>query len=102
MAKAKGAAKSGGRKKGTPNSVSNKSVREALLTAFHQAGGEKYLRMIAQQYPAVFCSMLAKTMPVVMAGDEDNPLVLRVAIDKPPNETREQWLERTSRERGIN
>jgi hypothetical protein len=32
--------------------------------------------------------------------DEDNPQMLRVLIDKPPDETREQWLARTARERG--
>ena len=33
--------------------------------------------------------------------DEDNPQMLRVLIDKPPDETREQWLARTARERGL-
>jgi hypothetical protein len=32
--------------------------------------------------------------------DEDNPQMLRV-IDAPPDETREQWLARTARERGL-
>ncbi|RPJ39877.1 MAG: hypothetical protein EHM35_01185 [Planctomycetaceae bacterium] len=90
-----------GRKKGVPNSISNKSVREAVLTAFNAEGGVKYLRMIAKKYPWIFCSMLTKTMPTVLAGDEDNPLALRVLIDRPPEETREQWIERTQRERGI-
>jgi hypothetical protein len=34
-------------------------------------------------------------------GDEDNPLMLRVMVDKPPDETREQWLARIARERGL-
>ena len=33
--------------------------------------------------------------------DEDNPQMLRVMIDAPPDETREQWLARTARERGL-
>ena len=33
--------------------------------------------------------------------DEDNPQMLRVLIDKPPDETKEQWLARTARERGL-
>src|SRR4029453_19569388 len=33
--------------------------------------------------------------------DEDNPQMLRVLIDKLPDETREQWLARTARERGL-
>src|SRR4029450_4886354 len=33
--------------------------------------------------------------------DEDNPQMLRVLIDKPPDETREQWIARRSRELGV-
>ena len=31
----------------------------------------------------------------------DDPFVLKVMVDRPPDETREQWLARTARERGI-
>jgi hypothetical protein len=34
-------------------------------------------------------------------GDEDNPPMLRVMVDKPPDETREQWIARRSREFGV-
>ena len=33
--------------------------------------------------------------------EDDLAMTLRVMIDAPPDETREQWLERTARERGI-
>ena len=36
-----------------------------------------------------------------VAGDAEDPPVLRMTIDAPPAETREQWLARTARERGI-
>ena len=100
MAKAKGSPKTGGRKKGTPNKIT-KNVREAILQAFEEAGGVVYLRRVAKEDPKTFCTLLGKTMPTVVAGDEDNPPVLGVAIDAPPDETREQWLARTSRERGL-
>ena len=45
----------------------------------------KQLGMVAQRPPA----------------DEEDPLVLRAAVDRPPEETREQWLARTARERGL-
>jgi hypothetical protein len=41
--------------------------------------------------------MFAQRLP----RDEDNPQMLRVMIDAPPDETREQWLARTARERGL-
>ena len=31
----------------------------------------------------------------------DDPFVLKVMVDRPPDETREQWLARTARERGL-
>jgi phage terminase small subunit len=33
--------------------------------------------------------------------EEDVPAMLRMTIDAPPSETREQWLARTARERGL-
>src|SRR5262245_1003515 len=33
--------------------------------------------------------------------EDDVDMKLLVTIDRPPNETREQWLERTARERGL-
>jgi hypothetical protein len=50
------------------------------------------------QLPEVF---LAKLIPVKVAGDAEDPPMLRMTVDAPPNETREQWLVRTARERGI-
>ena len=40
-------------------------------------------------------------IPVKVAGDAEDPPVLRMTIDAPPDETREQWLARTARERGL-
>jgi hypothetical protein len=100
MAKAKGSPKTGGRKKGTSNKFT-KNVREAILAAFEEAGGVDYLRRVAKEDPKTFCTLLGKTMSTVVAGDEDKPQVLGVTIDRPPDETREQWLARTARERGL-
>jgi len=76
-------------------------VREAVREAFNAAGGAEYLRRLAKDDPRTFCALLGKTMPTVVAGDEDNPMTVRVTIDAPPNETREQWLARTAGERGL-
>ena len=100
MAKAKGSPKTGGRKKGTPNKI-NKNVREAILQAFEEAGGVDYLRRVAKEDPKTFCTLLGKLIPVKVAGDAEDPPVLRMTIDAPPDETREQWLARTARERGL-
>ena len=56
---------------------------------------------VATEDPKAFCALLGKLIPVKVAGDAEDPPVLRMAIDAPPDETREQWLARTARERGL-
>ena len=71
------------------------------MQAFDTVGGVKYLKRVAINDPKAFCALLGKLIPVKVAGDAEDPPVLRMTVDAPPAETREQWLERTARERGI-
>ena len=89
-----------GRKKGGTNKITS-DVREAIMEAFSIVGGVEYLRKIATEDPKAFCALLGKLIPVKVAGDAEDPPVLRMTIDAPPDETREQWLARTARERGL-
>ena len=59
---------------------------------YQGAVANKALELIGKEL-----GMFARKQP----SDEDNPLTLRVTIDAPPDETREQWLARTARERGL-
>jgi hypothetical protein len=54
-----------GRKLGTPNKA--ETVRNAVMTAFNAIGAERYLERIAQEQPAVFCSLLARILPHELA-----------------------------------
>ena len=89
-----------GRKKGGTNKITS-DVKQAILEAFNALGGVEYLCAVARENPKAFCALLGKLIPVKVAGDAEDPPVLRMAIDAPPDETREQWLERTARERGL-
>src|SRR5215510_4555756 len=89
-----------GRKKGVPNKIT-RDLREAILAAFSALGGVEYLKRVAITDPKSFCALLGKMVPIKVE-DDDNPPVLKVMVDRPPEETREQWLERRSRELGIN
>jgi hypothetical protein len=89
-----------GRKKGSTNKLTS-DVRQAIMEAFSILGGVEYLTKIATTDPKAFCALLGKLIPVKVAGDSEDPPVLRMTIDAPPNETREQWLARTARERGL-
>jgi hypothetical protein len=51
--------------------------------------------------PAAFAIAALLMAFTAGSGDEDKPRVLGVTIDRPPDETREQWLARTARERGL-
>jgi hypothetical protein len=88
-----------GRKKGGTNKITS-DVKQAILEAFSALGGAKYLCAVAREDPKAFCALLGKLIPVKVAGDAEDPPVLRT-IDAPPDETREQWLARTARERGL-
>jgi hypothetical protein len=89
-----------GRKKGGTNKITA-DVKQAILEAFNALGGVEYLCAVAREDPKAFCALLGKLIPVKVAGDAEDPPVLRMAIDAPPDETREQWLARTARERGL-
>jgi hypothetical protein len=89
-----------GRKKGGTNKITS-DVKQAILEALNALGGVEYLCAVAREDPKAFCALLGKLIRAKVAGDEDNPLVLHATIDRPPDETREQWLARTARERGL-
>ena len=76
-------------------------VRQAIMGALSILGGAECLCAVASEDPRAFCALLGKLIPVKVAGEEENVLVRRVAVDRPPDETREQWLARTARERGL-
>lgn len=64
-----------GRRKGTPNKV-NKELKELILGALDQAGGQKYLLQQAKENPAAFMTLLGKIIPkdVNLGGQPENPV----------------------------
>ena len=79
-----GHGKKGGRAKGTPNKATVK-VKEAILNAFEEVGGEKYLVGVAKSDPRTFCTLLGKVMPAEMKHE--------IEIKEPPL-TSEQLIAR--------
>ena len=57
--------KMGGRRKGVANQTTAK-VKEAILSAFEQVGGEAYLVKVANDDPKTFCALLARLLPTEM------------------------------------
>ena len=68
-----GAPKTGGREKGTPNKVT-KQLKELILGALDDAGGQAYLMRQAEENPTAFLTLIGKVLPTTLSGDSDNPL----------------------------
>jgi len=60
--------KMGGRRKGVANQTTAK-VKEAILSAFDQVGGEAYLVKVANDDPKIFCALLARLLPTEMKAE---------------------------------
>ena len=57
---AKGQAKTGGRRKGTPNKL-NADVKAMILAALAAKGGQKYLEKQADENPTAFLTLVARS-----------------------------------------
>ena len=60
---AKGQAKTGGRRKGTPNKL-NADVKAMILAALAAKGGQKYLEKQADENPTAFLTLVGKIIPL--------------------------------------
>jgi hypothetical protein len=65
--------KFGGRQKGSLNK-SNAALKEMILGALGQAGGEDYLFTQSQKNPNAFLQLIGKVLPLTLVGDKDNPV----------------------------
>lgn len=66
--------KTGGRKKGTPNKITG-DLREMVLGALSDAGGQAYLHKQAQESPTAFLSLLGKCLPKEITGADGASLM---------------------------
>lgn len=69
--------KTGGRKKGTQNKITA-GLKAAVLGALEAKGGQLYLEQIAETHPQVFCSLLAKILPLTLGGDQNQPIIYEI------------------------
>ena len=54
--------KTGGRRKGSPNKIT-RTLRELLLKALDDVGGQEYLAQQARENPAAFLALLGRLLP---------------------------------------
>lgn len=63
-----------GRKHGTPNGTT-KALKDLILGALSDAGGQDYLRVQALQNPSAFMALVARVLPLQVKPDGADPRV---------------------------
>ena len=80
----KGKPRTGGRKKGSVNKTTA-DVRNAIIEAFHMAGGATYLNRLSKSHPQVFCALVGKVVPsevnATLTGKDGGPIITEVTIE---------------------
>lgn len=60
----------GGRPKGAQNK-NTLALKDAIMNAFKEVGGQSYLSRIAEDDPRTFCTLLGKVLPQEIKADID-------------------------------
>ena len=66
-----------GRPPGVPNKAT-KALKEMILGALSDVGGQEYLARQAEENPPAFMTLVGKVLPTTRAGDPKNPVGLGV------------------------
>lgn len=83
--------------KGRPPGVLNKhtkGTRAMVLAALDAVGGQLYLQRQALANPQTFLALVAKTMPVKVVGDPDQPIEVHVTVSSRLRDVIEAGFER--------
>ena len=75
----------GGRQRGTPNKLTA-SLKDMILGALDDVGGQAYLATQARENPAIFCTLVGKVLPMSVAaagadGETARPRRLIIELD---------------------
>ncbi len=65
-----------GRPKGAANKI-NRELKDMILGALNDAGGQQYFVEQASKNPVAFMVLLGKVLPMQIAGDPTEPLQIR-------------------------
>lgn len=68
-----------GRPKGIPNKTTT-AIKEMVVEALQEAGGIVYLLEQSEKNPTAFLTLVGKVLPLQVAGDPDNPLIIAKVV----------------------
>lgn len=74
--------KTGGRQKGVPNKTT-RELKDMILTALDQAGGEEYLVAQAHDNPTAFMSLVGKVLPMQLKQQVEGGLNVTILTGVP-------------------
>ena len=92
--KPKGSPKTGGRAKGIPNKVT-RELKDMILGALDDAGGQAYLARQADENPGPFMTLVGKCLP------KDINLDANVAMSKMTDEELNDYIAALAAQAGI-
>ena len=69
--------KTGGRQKGQPNKFTGQ-LKDMILGALDQAGGEGYLVRQAKDNPTAFLTLIGKVLPLQVTGEGGGPVTVEI------------------------
>ena len=67
--------KTGGRKKGVPNKLTGQ-LKDMILGALADVGGQKYLAEQAVENPGPFLTLVGKVLPLQVTGEGGGPVIV--------------------------
>lgn len=70
-----------GRQKGTPNKTT-KALKDMILGALDDAGGQTYLAQQAAENPKAFLSLVGRVLPVDVKAEMNGEMAINVTIKK--------------------
>jgi len=65
-----------GRPKGATNKMT-RALKDMILQALDDAGGEQYLADQALKNPAAFMTLLGKVLPLQVSGEDGGPVIVQ-------------------------
>lgn len=74
----------GGSRKGVPNKTT-KALKDMILGALSDAGGQKYLTRQATENPGPFLSLIGKVLPTTITGPNDGPITFQQVLGALPD-----------------
>lgn len=82
-----------GRAKGVPNKIT-KQLKDMILGALDDAGGQAYLTAQAKEAPAAFMALLGKVLPSEIKAEHTGPGggPIQAEVAPRPQLSREEWL----------